>query len=811
MDKRRRVPLESTQPDADDLVSYRDLAFKLERLRGNPRISVRSVGKSHEGRDIFLATISSPENMRSLRSIQDMILEVSSFRGGRKTLSDRKTRPAPRASSLKDVIPSVLLIGASFGHEAAHVEALVRLIEHLAASDEDGVKEILGRMVVLVMPMINPDGRMLAIDEWRKVPLSTGCNGSGNAFGFLLNRDFLHLIHPETQAVLEAFREWEPMCCIDLHEDKVILDVSTPEVCWCPPYVDKPYVKTLPPEIMALVDELGGVIAKEWTRHGYTLMFDPEGKDSLLPIAGLGGRADLTFVHHNSIALITESARTPGSQPWLDRVTQKFAAAMAVLQHLARDTERYLRVVCRAKTTVPPRDRYPVYVIPIEKGDPCGLYRLGVTLDRHGIQYYKTDTPYPAYVVPSEQPKIEIIRTLFGERGEKEQVLLGDFGIAALSLDKLPKKEKAAFESSRLSLVEGHPIPRPDILPAKDGAAPALVFEDSVWGITLANRLLKGGAAVSRAVEDLRAGGRKFSPGTFVAQGISEGALSRLGQGLGISIVSVKAKDFGAMRSLSLPKIALYSGQGVDMQHLVHKADLAWALSQMEFPYIEVGDDQFRGGALSGVDVLIVPAGDAREIAEGRDPNGIWNRYPWEPVGEKRGLGKEGLARIVEFVKAGGTYIGVGAGGGALASQEFSKLMDFHVIDPLPSKGPMLLRLEAPDDPLLWGYDGCYNDAGKWMERVLPTYYYGEKLFGTPASPMMKTGRNARVVATYQRLSPALEFFPDEDVAMSVYQNRPAIVYQEIGRGKAVVFGVNVGFRAIATNTFRLLANAVYH
>ena len=218
MDRSTNVPLERTQPGADDLINYRDLSFKLESLRSNPRVVVTSPGRSHEGRDVYLATISSPQNIQSLNTVRKKILNASTFSCSQRTLTNTSFRATASGPVPNDLVPAVLCIGLSFGHEAAHTEALVQLIEHLALSNEEQVEDILSKMVVLVMPMINPDGRMHAIEEWRKFPLSTGCNGSGNAFGFLLNRDFLHLIHPETQAVLKTFGYWEPIICLDLHE-----------------------------------------------------------------------------------------------------------------------------------------------------------------------------------------------------------------------------------------------------------------------------------------------------------------------------------------------------------------------------------------------------------------------------------------------------------------------------------------------------------------------------------------------------------------------------------------------------------------
>lgn len=811
MKRRNELRLQDVQPAATELLSYEDVAKQLDELSSSGRVCVTRVGESHGGRGVLLAAISSPEHLRELECIRRRSAEANTYLG-------RWEGPgkAPRAhvglTPAEDWIPVILVIGASFGHEAAHVEALLQLAQHLAGGQDDEVKHILSKLVVLLVPLVNPDGRALALEEWRRTPLSAGCGGSGNALGFLLNRDFLHLTQPETQAVMKVFSEWQPIACLDLHEDKVLLTVTRPEVCWCPPYADKPYPETLSPEIMGIVDQLGAAIAREWKGAGFEVLFDPEGKEALLPIARKpGGRADQTLVYHNTIALITESARTPGSQTWSDRVAQKFSACVVLLREIAKEPGKYAQVVGLARTTVPPRESYPTYVVPIGRGDEAGLYRLLVTLDRHGVEYYRVETPYPAYVVPTAQPRIEIVRSLFGDTGRGNYVLLGDFGVPGFVLERLPRQVRDALEESVLSRVVRAPLPQAHLPSGEKQKPDGFFFHDSLWGIALANRLLKRGAAVTRLTVEATAGDNRFPPGTFLARGLSSQNLRAACRDLGIAAFGVSSPRTDELLPITPPRVALYAGQGVDMLHDAHRADLAWGLRQMEIPYKEVREEEILSDGLAMCDVLVVPAGDASEIALGHDPSSVWNSPPWQSPAPRRGLGAKGMAKVLSFVENGGVYVGIGAGGGALASADFSGLMDFRLEQPIPRQGVVLLRIEVPDHPLVWGYHGCFSDAGEWLDRLVPAFYHGDKLHGAPAAPMISIGAEVVVLGTYQSMLPGPESSVSEQGAdVFGYRGQPAVVLQQIGKGVATAFGVNVGFRGIWTSTLRFLANAIY-
>src|SRR5262249_36024635 len=151
------------------------------------------------------------------------------------TVASRET-PSLDAVLASTRLP-IMFAGASWGHEASQVEGLLAAAEYFATDRSPATERALKRLVLLIVPLMNPDGRDRAIAEWRRSPLSAGDDGAGNESGLLLNRDFIHQTQPETQAVLKVTREWRPVVGIDLHEDVSRLGLGIPEVAFTPPYM----------------------------------------------------------------------------------------------------------------------------------------------------------------------------------------------------------------------------------------------------------------------------------------------------------------------------------------------------------------------------------------------------------------------------------------------------------------------------------------------------------------------------------------------------------------------------------------------
>jgi hypothetical protein len=109
--------------------------------------------------------------------------------------------------------PVVLLVGQQHGDEPAGSEALIVIAQALAqeptaGSAPGGLAAVLDRVDVVILPRANPDG--------------TAANRRATASGIDMNRDHLLLHTPETQALAQLVREFNPAVVVDAHEYSVL-------------------------------------------------------------------------------------------------------------------------------------------------------------------------------------------------------------------------------------------------------------------------------------------------------------------------------------------------------------------------------------------------------------------------------------------------------------------------------------------------------------------------------------------------------------------------------------------------------------
>ena len=801
------VPPEKTQAKAEKLISYEKLEDLVASWKSHKRVKVGIVGRSNEGRDIYSITISSPKNIKALSKLQEE---------GKKL-----TTPVVTHRSLNEVnvhfeceipanpVTTVYVEGGGFGMEAAHIEGLVSLINHLVSSDDPEVEKILAKNIVVVMPMINPDGRELAIEEWKRTPLSAGTAGFGNSYGFTLNRDLINLTQPEGQAIMSANRNWGLVAVYDPHEDMALLGVSHDEVCWCPPYNDKPYPPEYDSRIMKLVDELGAAIAEEWKNEGFNYLYDPVGNKGLLSfiMGPLTGRVDMAMIQHGIPAVLTESARTPGTQLWEDRVRQKFSAAMGILKKVTAEQERFLTVVRGVRSEVPDCEENAAYIIPENQKDRSVLAEFLNVLSQHELAVDHTETPYPAYVIPFRQPRIQVAHTLFSNGNLSAEILCPDYGIKTYVLTDRPQEEQEAFAKSSLrrvsKLVNGG-------LRITGQGDEKMVFPNTYSGIILANRLLKAGHAVSRLTKPVEHGTSTLSPGSYVVDGDLLDPIKKLVGDLSLDLVRLGRRDGEITKPILIPRTGVYIGEGIGHLNMAHLADVIWSLEVLEFPFERIDREALLGGALDRIDVLIVPGGDGHEMIEGLNPENPWHKTPWEPpVPVGQGMGSKGVTLIKRFVTNGGKYLGIGMGGGWFASQDLSGLMDVATASSPLGSGIVYLALKDVDHPLIAGCAELTRRDGSTIPNRITAYFYCPPPYFKEAgmSPLFDAFGNAQLIATFEKsLAPESK----SEKVEKAYLGKGAIVTQQIGKGRATVVGINIGFRAAWFSTYPLLANVIY-
>ena len=186
------------------------------------RLKVIEYARTHEGRPLFAVFISSPKNLARLDDIEAQITR----------LSDARNLDDGEANTIIKSLPAVAWMAYSIhGNETSGADAALASIYHLIASTDTEVTSMLDNMIVVIDPMMNPDGRARfakSLEQYRGTApnvddqslLHTGDwpFGRTNHYFFDLNRDFYLLTQPETQGRVALINTWRPQLIIDGHE-----------------------------------------------------------------------------------------------------------------------------------------------------------------------------------------------------------------------------------------------------------------------------------------------------------------------------------------------------------------------------------------------------------------------------------------------------------------------------------------------------------------------------------------------------------------------------------------------------------------
>jgi Zinc carboxypeptidase len=285
---RAACPAVPAPPGADRPVSAAQVdAYVRAVARASPVVSTAVAGASVQGRPLRYAVVSALPAAR----LRAAVARLSAVRGG-------------RARSAGDAPAVVWVAGSVHGNEPSGTDADLRLLRDLA---RDCRSALLRRVAVVVLPIQNPDGH----EAHTRV----------NANGFDLNRDWLALTQPESQARLRLLLAMPPLAYVDQHE-------QGGTAFFAPPY-SQPLFHELPDAALAAErDIVGPAVRAAFRRKGYSLIgggtFDllyPGYGDSATTL--LFGAAGMTF----EAGVATSYAR---------RVSEHLAAAEAVLRSVAR-------------------------------------------------------------------------------------------------------------------------------------------------------------------------------------------------------------------------------------------------------------------------------------------------------------------------------------------------------------------------------------------------------------------------------------------------------------------------------------------
>ena len=189
----------------DQIVAYLDYLASV-----SDRVVVERIGETHEGRPLQLLTFAAPERLSELETLR----------------ADRQR------ASREGRGPAVVWLGyAVHGDEASTATAAVVMAWYLAAARQPEVKSWLDDLIIVMEPVLNPDGldrfahwvnmhrgQHPSADPNDREHHEAWPRGRTNAYWFDLNRDWLPLVHPESQARMVHYHQWRPHVLGDWHE-----------------------------------------------------------------------------------------------------------------------------------------------------------------------------------------------------------------------------------------------------------------------------------------------------------------------------------------------------------------------------------------------------------------------------------------------------------------------------------------------------------------------------------------------------------------------------------------------------------------
>lgn len=805
------------EPGADYRMATNGQILEYFRMldAASDRVVVEEIGESVLGRPMIVAYISSAENIANLASIRETAEGLARGR-----FSPEEARA--RAEIGKAV---VWIDGGLHATERAGAQHTPLLAYRVAGEETREMRRIRDDVVLLLMPVMNPDGLDIVAD-WTEKSIGTRWESSSPPVlyqfytGHDNNRDWFMLTQPESRAVADIiYNRWYPQIVYNQHQT-----APWPSRIFIPPFAD-PVNPHIPPLVVRGVNTVGNAMGQRFSEE------DKPGAISRIAFDMWwnGGMRTAPYFH-NMVGILTETAHrevapryTPPSSlpdlvrgtlpatapsvfypdPWLggwfrlrDAMEYMMTGDMAVLDIASELREDWLLNIWRMgrEAIEAGESGGPfAYVVPPEQWNPMEAADMLNVLRRGGVEVHRATGAFRAggerypegsYVVLAGQafrphlmdllePQVyPDMRVYPGGPPDTPYDVSGwtlpiQMHVRTVRIDQ-PFETDALEPVDRAEPWPGAVAGRGDrwLLSARSNAAAVAV-----------NRLLAAGASVSiatGAVDDTPAG-------AYVIRDVEADMLQELAAELGVEIRGLRRAPDVELRAMEPLRIGIYKSWQANMD----EGWTRWVMDTYGFPVDTLHDAQIRGADLSGYHAIIIPDQRPDGILHGYDPGS----RPDSLVG---GIGLQGMLRLKEYVEAGGRLVAFDGSTQLLIEQ--LGLPVRNVVDGLPSErffvpGTLIRMHVDTDHPLAYGMP---EEAAASFVR---------------SAAFAATGPDVEVVTRYA----------DEDAVLSGWAlgedalgGRAGLVRVRLGAGDVVLFGFRPQFRGQPRGTFKLLFNALH-
>src|SRR6478736_5444834 len=217
--------------------------------KASPRVKVYSIGKTEEGREMIAVAVSSEANLAKLDENRSRLAK----------LADPRTIGMNDAEADKLVdqsVPVYYITGTIHSPETGSPTALMELVYRLAVDESPYIQKIRNRMITLVTPIVEVDGRDRQVDVYKWHLANPDKNWPstlywGKYVAHDNNRDAMGVTLDLTKNVLNTYIGWHAQVLHDLHESVPFLYDNT--------VGDEPYNSWIDP-----------ILTDEWQMLGWS-------------------------------------------------------------------------------------------------------------------------------------------------------------------------------------------------------------------------------------------------------------------------------------------------------------------------------------------------------------------------------------------------------------------------------------------------------------------------------------------------------------------------------------------------------------
>jgi len=764
------------------LATYDDALGYFQKVAASSnRIKMVNVGKTSEGRDWWIAFISSPENLAQLEHYKDMSRRLALARG----IGEEQAREMSR-----EIKPIIHIDGGLHASEVANAQHTIQLGYDLVANEQAEYQAIRQNLIVELWFSINPDGQNM-VANWYRQNLGTQYEVSPLPFlyqkyvGHDNNRDGYMLNMIESRVVTKATLDTEPLVFYTHHQS-----APFPGRIYLPPFND-PISSNMHPLMLRWLNLIGMTIAQDLDQHDLPGSMHQESFDVWYP-----GYLDNMGNFRHTISFFTETAlyryATPHfytvdefpearqglehemlyASPWKggwwrlsDACRYMYRASMAVLDLAAKYHEQMQYNKYRAaRDTIEKFEKEPpyAYLIPREQHDAPTAATLIEKLMLNGIEVHQSSKP-DAWVILMDQPFAGLVKELFEPQ-------------------KYPALAQRPYDVTGWTLpyqmdVEVHEM----TTPVTDELRKGLERISSIQGLTA--RFNHNANASLRAVNQILAakGNVGFEGNEIDAWGIDKAKLD--------SILAANHFKPVAIKEGGKPVKAARTGLYRSWQANIDEGWTRWIFEQFDFPFQNLYNGDIQAGHLhENYDVIVFPDQQADAIMKGHREGSVPERYAG-------GVGERGMDELRDFVKQGGAIVAFN-NASLWAIEQFSLPVTNALAGLKPNQffcsGCLVkIHLEDPKNPLVAGLS---EDPIVMFERG-PAFDTRADFKGTVLAryPLERSPLESGYLAGPDRL-----------------EGKAAALDVNYGKGHIILLGFRPQWRGQSHGAYKFFMNALY-